>query len=190
MIAELQTFLLAMTPVGELRLSLPLALTLYRLNWGTAFLLSVIGNLVPVILLLLFLGPVSKILAANSKLFEKFFSWLFERTRKRYTNRIKKYGYPVLVLFVAIPLPVTGGWTGSLIAFLFDIPFKKAFPLIASGVIIAGGIVTLLTRAGITVEKYFGWQVLIGCLITCFVVWLIYKLRTDSKNKKTELKNR
>jgi len=175
-IPELQTFLLAMTPLGELRLSLPLALTLYRLDLVTAFLISVIGNLVPVILILLFLGPVSKILAANSKLFERFFSWLFKRTREKHDFRIKKYGYPALALFVAIPLPVTGAWTGSLIAFLFDIPFKKAFPLIALGVIIAGGIVTFLTKTGIAVEKYFGWQVLIGCLITIGFLWLIYRL--------------
>ena len=184
MITELQTFLLAMTPLGELRLSLPLALTVYNLDWGTAFLLSVIGNLVPVLLLLLFLGPVSKILAANFKLFERFFYWLFERTRRKHDSKIKKYGYLSLVLFIAIPLPVTGGWTGSLIAFLFDIPFKKAFPLIASGVILAGVIVSLLTQTGIVIEKYFGWQVLAGILLLIGFCWLFYKLLKNKNCKK------
>ncbi|GAH50858.1 unnamed protein product, partial [marine sediment metagenome] len=59
MTPEIQTFLLAMTPIGELRVSLPAALTIYQLNWGIAYLISVIGNLVPVVFLLLFLEPVS-----------------------------------------------------------------------------------------------------------------------------------
>ena len=181
MIAELQTFLLAMTPIGELRLSLPLALTVYNLNWQMAFLISVIGNLIPIVLLLLLLGPISNLLSKDCPVFQRFFSWLFERTRKKYGSKIKKYGYPALIAFVAIPLPITGGWTGSLIAFLFNIPFRKAFPLIASGIIIAGILVTLLTKAGIAIEKYFGWQVLIGCLVTCGFVWLIYKLRKNNK---------
>ena len=168
-----------MTPIGELRLSLPLALTVYRLDWGVAFLISVIGNLIPVLLILLFLGPVSKYLATNFKIFQRFFTWLFERTRRKHDSKIKKYGYPALVAFVAIPLPVTGGWTGSLIAFLFDIPFRKAFPLIASGVVIAGVIVSLLTKTGIVIEEYLGWQVLIGCLITIGFIWLILKYLRD-----------
>jgi len=179
--AELQTFLLAMTPLGELRLSLPLALTVYNLDWQVAFLISIIGNLVPVILILLFLGPLSKFLAANFKVFQRFFTWLFERTRRKHDSKIKKYGYLSLVLFIAIPLPVTGGWTGSLIAFLFDIPFKKAFPLIASGVILAGVIVSLLTQAGIAIEKYFGWQVLAGIFLLIGFYWLFYKLLRNKK---------
>ncbi len=177
MAAEIQTFLLAMTPVGELRLSLPLALTVYNLNWGVAFLISVIGNLVPVIVILLFLKPLSNWLSRNFKIWQRFFSWLFERTREKHQSKIKKYGYPALILFVAIPLPITGGWTGSLVAFLFDVPFKKAFPLITIGIVIAGFIVSFLTHAGITIEKYLGWQVLVGCLITIGFIWLIYRLK-------------
>ena len=165
-----------MTPIGELRLSLPIALTVYHLNWEIAFLLSVIGNLVPVLLILLFLEPVSRSLSRNFKIFQRFFSWLFKRTRKKHDSRIKKYGFPILVAFVAIPLPITGAWTGSLIAFLFNIPFKKAFPLISLGVIIAAVFVSLLTKIGVGIEKYFGWQILIGILVTIGFTWLIYKL--------------
>jgi len=86
-----------------------------------------------------------------------------------------KYGYPALVLFVAIPLPLTGAWTGSLIAFLFKIPFKIAFPLISLGVIIAGVIVLALSLAGIAIEKYFGWQILVGILLIIGFIWLILK---------------
>ncbi len=183
MTLEIQTFLLAMTPIGELRISLPIALTIYQLNWAVAYLISVIGNLVPVILLLLFLEPVSAWFSKKFSIFQRFFSWLFARTRKKYNTKIEKYGYSALIIFVAIPLPITGGWTGSLIAFLFGISFRKAFPLITLGVMIAGLIVLLATQAGITIERYFGWQVLTGILLTIGLSWLILnklKLKNDN----------
>ncbi|KPJ54829.1 hypothetical protein AMJ47_03205 [Parcubacteria bacterium DG_72] len=142
----IETFFLAMTPVGELRASLPVALAAYNMNWLLAFLVSVIGNLVPVIFLLLFLGSVSEWLSLKIKICNKFFSWLFERTRRKSSARIEKYGSIALISFVAIPLPFTGAWTGAVAAFLFGIPFKKAFPLIAAGVVISGAIVLLLTQ--------------------------------------------
>ena len=175
MAPEIQTFLLAMTPIGELRASLPIALTVYQLNWGIAYLISVIGNLVPVVFILLFLKPVSEWLSKNFDFFQKFFSWFFERTRKNHNSKIENRGSIALVAFIAIPLPITGAWTGSIIAFLFNIPFKKAFPLITSGVLIAGLIVSLVTFAGISIEKYFGWQVLIGLFLAIGFGWLMYK---------------
>lgn len=181
MMAEIQTFLLAMTPVGELRIALPTALTIYHLDWQWAYLISVIGNLVPVVFFLLFLEPLSKWLSKNFRIFQRFFAWLFERTRKKYNSRMEKYGYPALVIFVAIPLPITGGWTGALIAFLFGISFKKAFPLIALGIMIAGGIVLGLTQTGIAIEKHLGSQVLLGILAAIGFGWIIYR---KIKNKK------
>lgn len=149
MLEILKTFLLAMTPIGELRVALPVAITLYNINWVWAFFISVLGNLVPIVFLLLFLEPVSRWLSDNSKFFQRFFIWLFERTRKKSSPGIKKYGEIALISFVAIPLPLTGAWTGTVVAFLFGIPFKKAFLLIASGVVIAGGIVLALTQLGL-----------------------------------------
>jgi uncharacterized membrane protein len=147
MIGVIETFFLAMTPVGELRASLPVALTVYNMNWLLAFIVSVIGNLVPVLFLLLFLGPVSDWFSLKFKICNRFFSWLFEKTRRKSEARISKYGSIALISFVAIPLPFTGAWTGAIVAFLFNIPFKKAFPLIASGVVIAGIIVLVLTQS-------------------------------------------
>jgi len=149
MVEIIKTFLLAMTPVGELRVALPAGIFLYGLNWKIAFLISVLGNLIPAVLLLLFLGPVSKWLSNNFLFFNKFFSWLFERTRKKTNNRIKKYGDIALISFVAIPLPFTGAWTGAIAAFLFNIKFKRAFPLIALGIVIAGAIVLTIIKAGL-----------------------------------------
>lgn len=89
---------------------------------------------------------------------------------------MQHYGYPALVLFVAVPLPITGAWTGSLIAFLFKIPFKKAFPLITAGVALAGLIVTAAVGGGIAIEAYFGWQALLGIVIIVIISWLILKI--------------
>lgn len=149
MISLLKTFLLAMTPVGELRVSLPIALSIYSLDWRLALFVSIIGNMVPVIFLLLLLGPVSQWLSNNSLTFKRFFDWLFERTRKKTSLRMERYGDIALISFVAVPLPLTGAWTGAIAAFLFGVPFKRAFALILSGVIIAGVIVLLLIETGL-----------------------------------------
>jgi len=174
MTPEIQTFFLAMTPLGELRVALPTALAIYNLNWPMAYFISVIGNLVPVVFLLLFLEPISSWFSRKSIFFQKFFSWFFERTRKNSQSEMKKYGYLALIPFVAIPFPLTGGWTGSIIAFLYQIPFKIAFPLIALGVIMAGIIVLFVTKTGITMERYFGWPALLGFLLVLGLSWYLY----------------
>jgi uncharacterized membrane protein len=149
MIPIIKTFLLAMTPIGELRIALPMGIIFYQLNWVVAYVVSVIGNIVPVILLLYFLDPVSKWLSMHSRVFDKFFKWLFERTRKKTSEKMMKYGQIALIGFVAIPLPFTGAWTGSIAAFLFAVPNKRAFYLISLGVLISGLIVLILTKTGL-----------------------------------------
>lgn len=147
MYSELQVFLLSMLPLAELRLALPLALTVYHLDYPTAYFLTVIGNLIPVVFLLLFLKPFSKWLRKKSKICEQFFNWWFQKTYQKITKKIKKYGcYLGLILFVAIPLPLTGAWSGSVAAFLLNIPFWKSFPLIVVGVMLAGIIILFLTK--------------------------------------------
>lgn len=172
----IQTFLLAMTPVGELRVAIPVAITVYKLNWLLVYVVAVIGNLVPVVFLLLFLDPVSNWLSKRSKFFDKFFNWLFKRTCRRVGERVKKYGPWALMLFVAIPLPITGAWTGSLIAYLFKMPFKKAFGAITAGVVIAGVIVTLATRAGIILEHLLGLPIFLVVVLLLTILYLIFTM--------------
>lgn len=143
---ELATFLIAMIPIAELRGALPVALVVYDLPVWLAYVWAVIGNLLPVIFLLWWLEPISRFLSGHFSVFDRFFRWLFARTRRRFTTTSQRYGtFIALVLFVAIPLPITGAWTGSVAAFIFGIPFKRAFPAIVLGVLIAGVIVTLTT---------------------------------------------
>ncbi|HEX78819.1 MAG TPA: small multi-drug export protein [Dehalococcoidia bacterium] len=138
--------LIAALPIAELRAAIPVAITSLDLSWYYAFMLAIIGNLLPVPFILLFLDAATRVLNRVS-LFKKWLDWLFERTRRQ-GKIIQKYKRIGLVLFVAIPLPVTGAWTGSLAAVLFGIGFKQAFFSIMLGVFIAGVIITCLTLLG------------------------------------------
>jgi len=128
-------------PVSEVRGAIPLAIGMYGYAPWQAYLLSVLGNLLPVIPLLLFLGPVSDYLRRFSW-GGRFFSWLFARTRRKYIQDHENFGITALAIFVAIPLPMTGAWTGCAVAFLLGFRFWPAFAAIASGVLLAGVIVT------------------------------------------------
>ncbi|MCG6914032.1 small multi-drug export protein [bacterium BMS3Abin03] len=141
----LKIFLTSLTPIGELRASIPLGLTVFHQPIWVVFFVSVIGNMIPPMLILWLFPKISQWLMVKSKLMNKILTWLFERTRKKTKDKIEKYGDLALIIFVAIPLPNTGAWTGALAAWLFGIPFKKAVPNIFYGVLIAGAVVTLIT---------------------------------------------
>jgi uncharacterized membrane protein len=143
---ELITVIMAILPVGELRLAIPVSITIFHLPWYQAFILSVIGNLIPVPFLLLFFEAVSK-LVQKTQVGKRFIDWLLKRTA-RHVGSIQKYKLVGLAVFVAIPLPFTGAWTASLIAYVMGIKFWPAFLSILVGVIGAGIIVTILTLLG------------------------------------------
>jgi len=145
LIPEIKTLLTAMTPIGELRAALPIALLSYKMNILPAYILSVLGNMIPVFVLILFWKYSVKFFMQNFKICEKFFNWLFERTRKKFEGKYNKWGKLALVIFVAIPLPVTGAWTGSLAAWLFDFKYWESILLIFLGVCVSGIIITLLS---------------------------------------------
>jgi len=133
-------------PITELRGAIPLALTIYKIPIFLAYFFAVLGNILPVIFLLLYLKPFSDFLCRWYFL-NIFFKWLFKRTYQ-HKEKFEKYGALFLLVFVAVPLPGTGGWTGSIAAFVFGIRFWYAFSAIVGGIIIAGIIVTL-TSLGI-----------------------------------------
>ena len=104
--------------------------------------LSLVGNLIPVIPLLLFFKYFFHRLE-DIKFLGKFFHWWFARVEKK-SKIVERWGFWGLVCFVAIPLPVTGAWTGTAAATLFEVKTKKAFLAILIGVSIAGVIVSLV----------------------------------------------
>ncbi|MBW6517870.1 MAG: small multi-drug export protein [ANME-2 cluster archaeon] len=151
----LSIVIIAMLPVSELRGAIPVALAPadvggYGMSVPEAYILAVLGNMIPVIPLLLFLEPVSDFLR-RWRIFDIFFTWLFTRTHHNHSESFEKYGTLALTIFVAVPLPVTGAWTGCAAAFVFGIKFRHALLAIFAGVLIAGVVVTLLTLTGISI---------------------------------------
>jgi len=139
---------LSMMPISELRGAIPLALGSYGMNPYISIPVIVIFNFIPVPFILLFLQPVEKWLR-KWKFWDNMLNKIFEHTRKRTRKSIERWESVALILFVAIPLPVTGAWTGSLAAYLFGLEFKKSLLYIFIGICIAAIIVTTATMAGI-----------------------------------------
>jgi len=135
--------IVSMLPIVELRGAIPLAIGVFKMNLWRAFFISVFFNVLIIAPLLWFLNPIRNFLS-HIRFFKKFFDKLDARTMKKGTD-VMKYGAIGLAFFVAIPIPGTGAWSGSLLALLFDIDFKWAFPAILLGVLVAGIIVTLVT---------------------------------------------
>jgi uncharacterized membrane protein len=115
----------------------------YPDSWLQIYVVSVIGNMIPIPLILMFFPWVEKKLR-RFKIFNRFFDWLFARTRKKASKSVEKYEELALVLFVAIPLPITGAWTGSLVSYLFGLDRAKSLFFIFLGVLIAGAIMLTL----------------------------------------------
>jgi len=133
-------------PISELRGGIPYAIA-NDVNPFLAYFICVGANILafPIVFLFLeFLHPLFLKVGIYQKLFDKFVL----KTRKKLDTKIKKYGFWGLMLFVMIPLPVTGAYTGSLAAWLFNIPKKKAFISVVLGVIISGIIVTIISLSG------------------------------------------
>ena len=141
---ELKVVGTAALPILELRGAIPLGVNLLGMPIGKVYILSLIGNLIPILPLLLFFKYFFHRLE-NIKFIGRFFKWWFRRVEKR-SKLVERWGFWGLVLFVAIPLPVTGAWTGTAAATLFEIKVKRAFLAILFGVAIAGVIVSLVVK--------------------------------------------
>jgi uncharacterized membrane protein len=146
--APLAVFLVAMLPVFELRGGIPAGYAMGMTSPVLIYLLAVAGNFVPVLPILLLLGPVERRLR-RFRTMDRFFTWLFRRTVSR-SKVIQKYESLGLILFVAIPAPMTGAWTGSIAAYLFKLPLRMAVPCIILGILIAGVVVSLVSQGVIS----------------------------------------
>ena len=140
-------FIISMFPILELRGSI-LAAGFLKMEFLPTYITAVIGNMLPIPFILLFI--------------DKIFVWLKKTKLKNFVEKIenkamskediiRKYKVWGLLIFVAIPLPGTGAWTGALIAAMFDIRLKTAFPVIALGVLIAGIIISIISFGALSV---------------------------------------
>jgi uncharacterized membrane protein len=140
---HLKVFILSMLPITELRGSIPWAIKFYSLSVAEIVMLSIVGNILIGILILYALGPIMEILSKN-RIFNRLLTYIFKRTKKKgkMIYLLKFYG---LILFVGIPMPLTGVWTGSLAAYLFGLSRKKSIIAITAGVLISSFIVTSIS---------------------------------------------
>lgn len=150
----LVTFVAAATPIGELRLAIPLAIYNYQMSWLVVLPIALAGNILPVLILVPTLNRLSKFLLSFPNPLGKLLIWQRERLGRVQSAKFDRYGAWALVVLVAIPLPMTGAWTGSLAAWVFHIPPHRAIPLITLGVFIAGIIVTIITISGAQLGKF------------------------------------
>lgn len=148
---ELIIFIVSLLPVLELRGGM-IAAKLLHVDFWRAFAICYLGNILPIPFILLFIRKIFQFLRDKpvfSKIIEKL-----EIRSMRNSEKVKRWRDWGLLLFVAIPLPGTGGWTGALIAALTDMRIKKSFPIIALGILIAGIIMSVITYL---VPSFFGF---------------------------------
>lgn len=133
-------FFCSMIPIIELRGAIPIGLFL-ELDWFPCLAISILGNMLPVPFILLFINAIIKAMKKTKHL-AKFANWLEAKAEKN-RERILKFGFFGLILFVGIPIPGTGAWTGSLAASVIRIPFWRALLATFLGVLLAGVIMTI-----------------------------------------------
>lgn len=150
---EYAVIILGALPISELRGAIPLGLS-FGMPLFKAFWLAILGNTIFIAPALFLFEPVSQRLR-KFKIWSRFFDWVFERTKKN-SDSIQKYEALGLMIFVAIPLPMTGAWSGVIAASLFKIRFRYAFIAITAGVIVAGIIVASLCALGL-----MGWKAVV-----------------------------
>ena len=143
----LAAVLMAMTPVGELRLSIPVAILGYHMPVWEVMILSIVGTMIPAMLIMLFAKKFHNWIEKKSSLFSKGWVGILHHVQEKFSGRHEKYGLAVLLILFSVPFPGFGAWTGGLAAIVFGIPLRKAWPYLVIGTIIAA-VLTLLVTVG------------------------------------------
>lgn len=172
---EVVVIITAVLPIVELRGAIPLAINIFHLPWYYALFLAIVGNLAMVAPVLLLFHSVYRLLSRIAFI-NRFLQWILERTRRR-SGIVEKYERIGLILFVAIPLPFTGAWTGALAAVIFGLKFSHAFLSIFIGLLIAGGIVTCLSLLG-----WLG-AIIAGIGLSIFTIASLWKTRRSAPSQ-------
>lgn len=141
------TMLVSMIPIIELRGGIPFGVAL-GLPYSAAFAAAVIGNIIPSPFIIVYIRRIFGWMRRRLPRLNRMVDRLEEKAHLK-GQKVSRYKYIGLWLFVAIPLPGTGAWTGSLVAAFLNMSLRRAFPAILLGVLTAGGIMTALTHVGI-----------------------------------------
>lgn len=180
-IKYLVVFFVSMVPIVELRGAIPIAESM-NLNIFAYYPIAIIGNMLPVPIIYLFARKILE-WGKDKKFIGKFFTWCLEKGKKGGEKLKATAGnsgiFWALLLFVGIPLPGTGAWTGTLAASLLDLDFKTSILAVSLGVILAGVIMSL----GSKIVSIFGWPGVIA-IITIILVAIILSIVLKKKRNK------
>jgi uncharacterized membrane protein len=146
---EWAVFFLSMIPVTELRATIPVAITQFGMTPFWAYVFAVSGNALMGTLVVVVVEPIYHIAVKRIGFMHRFWLKYVERITHKNKKKFEKWGALALIIFIAIPLPVTGAFTGGVLASIFEIPPKKAALMILAGCAIAGIIVTGLTLGAV-----------------------------------------
>lgn len=142
---EIAVFLLSMIPITEIRASIPIGIGVYGLPVWKTLCIGIIGNMIPPVLIISLLSSRLYPWLISHRLLGKHITKQLTRAQEKLSGNYAKYGALALIIFVGIPLPLTGTWTGSLAAVVFNIPPKKALVYIFIGACIAGIILSIMS---------------------------------------------
>ncbi len=156
------TFWLSITPILELRASIPVGHLHYKLPLYDVILISSIGGLLVTACMLLALPIVVNLTRKHCPPLDKLLHKIFEKTRKKHSKKMQTVGELFLIIFVAIPIPGSGVFSGSLLAYLFGVKFWKAFILIGLGMIGSALIIALLTISGQSLWEFLSEAVVVA----------------------------
>mgnify|MGYP000883321178 FL=1 len=180
-IKYLIVFFVSMVPIVELRGAIPIAESM-NLNIFAYYSIAIIGNMLPVPIIYLFARKILE-WGKDKKFIGKFFTWCLEKGKKGGEKLKATAGnsgiFWALLLFVGIPLPGTGAWTGTLAASLLDLDFKTSILAVSLGVILAGVIMSL----GSKIVSIFGWPGVIA-IISIILVAIILSIVLKKKRNK------
>ena len=175
---EWRVFFLSMLPVTELRVAIPLGIA-WGMHPATNYLYAVAGNIFPVLPILLFLDPAICLLSKNPTL-KKLIDRILESAERK-KIQYERYEIFGLTIFVSIPAPGTGAWTGTLLAYLLRVNRLKAFLAISLGVLIVGAVMTAVSLGVFSLSG--NHKLLIALAAILVVVWGIRKQSRASRKK-------
>ncbi len=180
-IKYLIVFFVSMVPIVELRGAIPIAESM-NLNIFAYYPIAIIGNMLPVPIIYLFARKILE-WGKDKKFIGKFFTWCLEKGKKGGEKLKATAGnsgiFWALLLFVGIPLPGTGAWTGTLAASLLDLDFKTSILAVSLGVILAGVIMSL----GSKIVSIFGWPGVIAIISIILVAIILSVVLKKKRNK-------
>ncbi len=146
---QLGTFLMAVLPIAE-RFALPVAITAFHLPVGEAFLLVIIGNMLPVLVILSLADKFHQWISTKDHIFGRAWIKSIAHAQKKFA-RYEKYGLIGLLIFLSIPSPINGAFSASLIAFILGYPMRKSLPYLFVGIFLGNSITLALTLGAVKI---------------------------------------